>query len=100
KHYATVQMQQGRVILDSDWNERSMAEAEDLRATLLDITCSHGTPNDGFRVEWDDNAPVTLPNDDTHDTYNFKIMGGSFYVGGHRVTIEDEYIEFLGQPDW
>jgi hypothetical protein len=103
KHYATVQMQQGRVILDSDWNERAMAEAEDLRATLLDITCSHGTPNDGYSIKADPGVidgvlDLPAPTADVN-TYDFTLMPGSFYVGGMRVTLESE-VNFLTQPEW
>ena len=31
KHYSGARMQQGRTVLDSDWNEDAMLEAEDLR---------------------------------------------------------------------
>jgi hypothetical protein len=100
KHYTTVQMQQGRVILDSDWNERAMSEAEDLRATLLDITCSYGTPNDGYEVSTlDTSAQITPPNQAAYDTYDFAVAAGSFYIGGLRVVLEDD-TTFLQQKDW
>ena len=50
KRYSGVRLQQGRVILDSDWNEQSMIEDEEQRRTLLDIVCSKGTPNH-YRTE-------------------------------------------------
>ena len=75
KHYAGVRMQQGRTVLDSDWNEDAMLEAEDLRATLADLTGAHGTTNDGFAIS--DVTAAIHPSLDglTYDgyfTYDFK----------------------------
>jgi hypothetical protein len=100
KHYSTVHMQQGRVIVDSDWNERANIEAEDLRASLLDIVCSKGSPNDGMKIsnaaEEDD---VVLPMDGFFDTINFGVGAGSYYIGGLRFVVDSD-VTFLNQKDW
>ncbi len=50
KNYLGVYMQQGRVILDSDWNE-----AQDITSSMLERisreAMGEGSPNNGFRVD-------------------------------------------------
>lgn len=103
KHYSTVHMQQGRVIVDSDWNERAGIEAEDLRASLVDIVCSRGTPNDGMKITDPDSSveegTVDLPVGADFASYNFGIGAGSYYVGGLRLVV-DAGETFLEQKDW
>jgi hypothetical protein len=100
KHYSTAHMQQGRVVVDSDFNERSMIEAEDLRASLVDIVCASGTPNDGMLV-----SDVQLQNVDPPgspvavNTCDFTLKAGSYYLGGLRLEL-DEDETFLAQKDW
>ena len=48
KHYAGARLQQGRPLLDSDFNEGAEARADDLRASLLDIVGAAGSGDDGF----------------------------------------------------
>lgn len=105
KHYSSLHMQQGRVLVDSDWNERAAIEAEDLRATILDVICARGTPNDGFLITLsEDPAPdpeIETP-DGEYETYDFQLAGGSYYLGGLRLVIDDPpgMETFLGQSDW
>ena len=61
--------------------EATMAEAEELRATLLDITCSRGTPNDEFRIE--------LPSDwldwlETHEASRRRAVWSGVGLGRSR----------------
>jgi Family of unknown function (DUF6519) len=102
KGYSSVLMQQGRVILDSDWNERERIDDEEARRTLIDVICSHGTSNQGFRVGNVQGADVAIPGANTAASYNFNFENGSFYIGGLRFESEtDETPEtFLGQNDW
>jgi hypothetical protein len=102
KRYSSVRMQQGRVILDSDWNESERIDDEELRRTLVDLICSKGTSNDGFRISNVRNADVTVTNGSTVATYDFDIQNGSFYIGGLRfeTTATPTPEHFLGQQDW
>ena len=43
KHYTSVRMQQGRVLLDEDWNENERIRAESGRLLTEDIIGRHGT---------------------------------------------------------
>jgi hypothetical protein len=102
KRYSSVRMQQGRVILDSDWNESERIDDEEARRTLIDVICSNGTSNQGFRVGNAQPAEVVIPGANTVASYNFNFENGSFYIGGLRFESEtDENPEtFLVQNDW
>ena len=90
KRYSGVRMQQGRVLLDSDYNEGAQLDDDDARRTLLDILCAKGTPNSGFLV----GTPA-------EDSFDFSIGAGSFYLGGLRFDSLAEPPEtFLTQHDW
>jgi hypothetical protein len=91
KHYSAARMQQGRPILDSDWNEDAMLEAEDWRATLAELTGGHGSPNAGFSISNVHAHVLGLSQD-------FTIAPGSMYVGGLRVELEQPE-QFFEQAD-
>src|SRR5689334_17057355 len=57
KQYVGARMQQGRLLLDSDFNEGGAAGDEDRRRSIQDLVGAKGTPNDGFAI----GAPMTLP---------------------------------------
>lgn len=106
KRYSGVRMQQGRVLLDSDWNENERIDSEDIRRSLIDIVCAKGSSNDGFLVL----GPIDPVSDNLEDyfilttdleTYNFPFGNGSFYLGGLRFDTDVHEIEsFLKQQDW
>ncbi|HEX5732126.1 MAG TPA: DUF6519 domain-containing protein [Blastocatellia bacterium] len=100
KHYSSVRMQQGRVILDSDWNESERIDDEQERRTLLDMICSKGTSNKGFRVGTVEDAEVEPPLADPVATYDFDFENGSFYIGGLRFETDGGPESFLKQIDW
>jgi hypothetical protein len=107
KRYSSVRMQQGRVILDSDWNEAERIDDEEARRTYVEIICSRGTPNAGFLVSGVTEATVresTGPGEElppAKETYDFKWASGSFYLGGLRFETDAAIAEhFLGQADW
>ena len=110
KRYSSVRLQQGRVLLDSDWNENERIDNEAIRRTLIDVVCAKGSPNQGFLVldsTLDDSAEVTLPDPDQTivETYDFNFANGSFYLGGLRFETETDTgvvvtENFLDQQDW
>lgn len=108
KRYSSVRMQQGRVITDADWNESERIDDEEARRTLLDIICSKGTPNQGFRVGGVERETVRIPGDpgdddvsiDSVETYDFSLAPGSFYLGGLRFEVGPGAERFLDQSDW
>ena len=80
KRYSSVRMQQGRVILDSDYNESKRIDDEEARRILAETVCTKGTPNDGFLV-----GEVSPP-------YDFPLGSGSFYLGGLRFESVNEIV--------
>jgi hypothetical protein len=85
-----VMMQQGRVLLDSDWNEQSALFQEALRQLARDIFGAHGgakingafTLSPGFKIE-----------------PNLRIKAGRYYVNGIAVETEDaDYDKQIGYP--
>src|SRR5215212_9144185 len=102
KRYSSVRMQQGRVILDSDWNESELIDDEELRRTLRDVLCSKGTSNNGFRVGNVKNTDVKVSDGSTVTTSDFECANGSFYIGGLRFESETARAPetFLSQQDW
>lgn len=90
KQYSSVRMQQGRPIIDDDWNENERIENEERRRTRLDLIGAHGTSNDGFRIS----HPVV-----TGEKVDFTVHAGTYYIGGMRFDLaEDE--TYRTQSDW
>ena len=89
KHYSSVRMQQGRVILDSDWNESERLDDEEARRVNLDLIGGKGTSNEGFQIS----------NVSENGTYDFDIAAGSYFLGGMRFEIDHDET-FREQNDW
>jgi hypothetical protein len=64
RHYSRVLLQQGRVILDADWNEQAEIHLRTMRQMMRDLVGPHGGPADalGFWVVGTepDNGKVTV----------------------------------------
>ena len=93
KHYTGVRMQQGRVLVDDDWNEHATIASEDQRLTRIDVIGPAGTPDAGFLID-PNAAPIAAA-----DPVDFTIRAGTFYLGGLRLELEqDETLRM--QHDW
>ena len=70
KHYKSVRMQQGRVLLDADWNEQADIQTYLRETEAKDVTGRCGVPKHGggFRI-----SP-------TRDNRDFVISPGRIYV--------------------
>lgn len=93
KRYSGVWMQQGRVQLDSDWNEQQAINRHRMEAECRDVVGTSGAPSidPGFGITVDDNG----------DLY---IGKGRYYVDGILCENDDENegtasIKFQNQPD-
>jgi len=69
--FARVLMQQGRVLLDADWNEQTSILLHYLRSLAADIIGPRGGPGDGFKIVCDDAYKC-----------DFVIARGHYYVDG------------------
>jgi hypothetical protein len=110
KHYAAVRLQQGRSLLDSDYNEGADLDGEEWRRAVLDIVGPRGTPDEGFGL-----GQSVLPADGTSQTAPLRVFdhilgfqageqfllggelafgvpvsvrAGTFYLGGMRLELD------------
>lgn len=90
KRYSGVRMQQGRVVLDSDYNDAADVEVEDARRTNRDVVGPSGSPDDGFKVTSATTAAGAV---------DFTVKAGTMYVGGVPVRLDHDVL-FSRQPDW
>ena len=98
KHYRGVHQQQGRVQLDSDWNEQVALTAHRIETETLDVVGHCGAPlhDDGFRLvstmadlSADEAArPGNAPLNPAPPAGDLLITAGRFYAGGFLVENE------------
>lgn len=69
--YSRVLLQQGRLLLDSDWNEQVSIVQEHIRALTADLIGPHGGPDDGFLITAAEDAVCDV-----------EIGWGRYYVEG------------------
>lgn len=102
KQFSRVLMQQGRVQLDSDWNEQVAILLHYMQTLAADIIGPYGGPQDdlGFEIITDINY---LPEEERKrleslNDGDFIIGNGRYYVDG--VLCENEsYVKYTDQPD-
>jgi hypothetical protein len=118
KRYAGVRLQQGRILTDADFNERSWLREEDRRLGLLDFVGRRGSPDLGFSICQPLNLDVEPPDlaeplrpEETLPAQSFELGGvstpvrpvsiqtGSFYLGGRRFELEQPQ-PFMFQRDF
>jgi hypothetical protein len=87
-------LQQGRVLLDSDWNEQTDILLHYLQTFVRDVLGDHGGPDDGFKIEniYDEN--YNLKDND------FAIRKGRYYVDGILCENMEEHATYLNQNDY
>ena len=78
-HYSGVRMQQGRVMIDSDFNEHEQIHAHVERESWIDIIGPFGSPDQGFRI-----SNLRIEN----GLVDFDILPGTLYLGGTRLDME------------
>ncbi|MEX2261846.1 MAG: right-handed parallel beta-helix repeat-containing protein [Bryobacteraceae bacterium] len=87
KHYSGSRLQQGRSILDSDFNEGAEAASDDLRDSLIDVIGAAGSTNDGFlpALKVGDTVTSKLVRFGAFTqayVLDYPLKSGSMYVGG------------------
>ena len=90
KHYVGVLHQQGRVWLDSDWNEDVLERLDQFRQQLTDLVGRSGVPEPGtaFQISPSRNGVVD----------DFLIGAGRCYVNGVLCQLGAD-VHYLSQPD-
>jgi hypothetical protein len=91
KHYIGVMHQQGRVWLDSDWNEDVLERLALQQQQISDIVGGCGVPAPGSAFQLSPSADPNAPD-------NFQISGGRCYLNGVLCQLESN-ISYLNQPD-
>ena len=109
KHYSGVRMQQGRVQLDSDWNEQLDIASWRTDTSVRDLVGRCGAPmeNDGFRVVADaaglsaDEAarPGNSSPPSPSGAGDFLITAGRFYADG-VLCLNDSITTYTNQEDY
>jgi hypothetical protein len=91
KHFTRVLMQQGRVQLDSDWNEQAAILLRYMRALAADLIGPQGGPrnNYGFALSALPGTPAI--------TTNFQIGRGHYYVDGILCEADSEPVAVVVQ---
>ena len=77
KRYTSVRLQQGRVILDDDWNESESITVHERVESLVDLIGPSGSSDDGLLV-----TAVTVG---AGGEVDLALGAGTFYVGGRRL---------------
>ncbi len=112
--YKEVVAQQGRVILDRDFNAVQSLTAERIAHDALDFVGPCGTPDDGFAIStlptsppeprlW---SPPAFPDPDVGERFDFLISPGTMFVGGERAYLPGRQAghsisySYFDQPDW
>jgi hypothetical protein len=91
KHYSRVFEQQGRVQVDSDWNEMNDIHRHFLRRLAADLIGPHGGPGDGFLIgAAKDKDNKDLPRD-------FALSPGHYYVDGVLCENDDSSLNSAQQ---
>jgi hypothetical protein len=93
-------MQQGRVILDRDFNALNETLSHAIDTEALDIVGPCGTPDNGFAIS----IPSSSSPHSLHPL-DFLIGAGTMYVGGLRVIFPAPAagqlpLSYFHQPDW
>ena len=86
EHYSNVRLQQGRVLLDADWNEQVDIQASRDQTTASDVVGVSGAPLHaaGFELSVEGNQ--------------LKIGGGRYYVDGILCENDEEVVTFAARP--
>ena len=115
QRYGAPVMQQGRVILDRDFNALQETLSAEIEGDALDIIGSCGTPDNGFEITLGQPSPPTAlwspplaASPPTSRANDFYIRPGTMYVGGQRAVLPSHVqgqtspltYSYFDQPDW
>ncbi|OUC14146.1 MAG: hypothetical protein B0A82_14135 [Alkalinema sp. CACIAM 70d] len=104
KHFTSVRMQQGRLLLDSDWNEQVDIQAHIARSQAIDMIGDTSGTSDpkAFKIQ------ALPPSDSSNTAEDLLITAGRFYVDGilceaesgtaFNLTLADTGITTLNAP--
>src|SRR3970040_1532914 len=86
KNYRAVRMQQGRVLLDADWNEMVDIVNDQHTAALRNIIGAHGGLGDGLKVTFADQVTTRTGENAIPDLY---LHAGQYYANGYSCMLAE-----------
>ncbi|MBX3252198.1 MAG: hypothetical protein KF901_33800, partial [Myxococcales bacterium] len=94
KQYSGARMQQGRVLLDADFNEHATLMAEDHREGLVDLIGPVGSSDEGFSLdlrvgEVVPTRALRFGEGPEVSVLDVGLRPGSLYLGGQRLTLAE-----------
>lgn len=92
--YKSVIAQQGRVVLDRDFNAQAVHSDERDALDALAFVGPSGSPDDGFRIRL-----IEASGSPPAQARDFEIAPGLMYLGGQAVTLEAR-ADWSTQPEW
>src|SRR5215210_699583 len=92
KHFLRVFMQQGRVLLDADWNEQSAILLHYVQTLAADLIGPYGGP------ALDCGFAILTPNDLASPSVKLKNLPGNFFIGAGRYYVDGILCENDQQP--
>src|SRR5258708_6688192 len=107
KHYSGVRLQQGRVLVDADWNEELDILLHRVETEAIDVIGACGAPKHaaGFALSTD--TTILSADDQTRLTNlgALPLPSGDFLIGAGRYYVDgilcenDQVVTFTSQPD-
>ena len=100
-NYSAVLKQQGRIDLDSDWNEQAKIWDEKFRCFIRDILGDFAIPLAPNEISQDNSRALKIDHflPGPGGVLDFSIGRGIVYSGGHQFRLEKD-ISFRTQPDY
>lgn len=90
-HYSHVFQQQGRVVLEADWNEQAAIHLHLLRTLAVDLVGACWAAGEGFGIT----NPSSAASGNASSLSNWQLSPGHFYVDG--ILCENDAIHTLAQ---
>ncbi len=100
KRYHAVRMQQGRVLLDADWNEMVDIVNDQHTTAMRKMIGEHGGLGSGFQITFADKAntcDVEKGTEKERTLPDLYLHAGQYYANGYSCTL-DETVSFEKQP--
>ncbi|MEE9554396.1 MAG: DUF6519 domain-containing protein [candidate division Zixibacteria bacterium] len=100
-NYSSVLKQQGRVALDSDWNEQAKIWDDKFRGFIRDFLGEFAIPlpPDGFGKTGFNPFKIDNFSSGPGDVIDFSVRQGVCYLAGHRFRLEND-VTYRTQPDY